>query len=255
MKIIKLVSLMVVFSFIWLLAWCQNSDKVIKIGVIPVPQTEILNQITDNLAAEGYSLEIVEYNDYVTPNLDLENGKLDANYFQHKPYLDDFNEKEGTHLVAVADVNLVPLAIYLGNFLEIQTGLTIAIPDDPTNKARALLLLQSQSLLTLSSDNPTIDDIVANPYDITIKEYEASKLPSVLDSVDLAVINGNFALQAGLKDKLAVEDTDSKYANVIAVKEGNENLEKIKVLKKVLLTDEVREFINGKYDWAVVAAF
>ena len=239
----------------------------IKVGASITPHAEILNAVKDDLAAQGYNLEVVEFTDYVLPNTALEEGDLDANYFQHGPYLDDFNAQNGTHLVAVAAIHYEPFGIYAGkttSLEELADGATVAIPNDGTNEARALLLLEAQGLIKLNEGvtfTATKLDIAENPKNLDIQEIEAAQLPRSLQDVDLAVINGNYAIQAGLKvsDALAVEDKDSiaaeTYANVLVVKEGNEETDATKALSAALQSDPVREFIDATYAGAVIAKF
>ena len=239
----------------------------IKVGASITPHAEILNAVKDDLAAQGYNLEVVEFTVYVLPNTALEEGDLDANYFQHGPYLDDFNAQNGTHLVAVAAIHYEPFGIYAGkttSLEELADGATVAIPNDGTNEARALLLLEAQGLIKLNEGvtfTATKLDIAENPKNLDIQEIEAAQLPRSLQDVDLAVINGNYAIQAGLKvsDALAVEDKDSiaaeTYANVLVVKEGNEGSEKTKALAAALTSDATRGYINDTYDGAVVPVF
>lgn len=215
----------------------------------------------------GYDLEIVEYTDYVQPNNALESGDLDANYFQHKPYLDTFNEENGTHLVSAGAIHYEPFGIYAGksdSLDELADGAEVLVPNDVTNEARALLLLQDQGLLTLKEDaglTATINDITENPKNLDIVELEAAQLPRSLQDADIAVINGNYAIEAGLKvtDALAVESSDSlaaqTYGNVVAVREGDEESDKTKALMEVLTSDDIKEFIETKYDGAVVPLF
>ncbi len=240
----------------------------IKIGATPTPHAEILEFAKDILAEQGIELDIVEYTDYVQPNEAVESGDLDANYFQHTPYMDTFNEENGTHLVSVGLVHYEPFGIYPGataSLEELEDGAVIAIPNDGSNETRALLLLQQEGLITLeegidASSNATIYDIAENPHEYEFQEMEAAQLPNVLDDVDLAVINGNYALQAGLnagEDALAVEDASGDgavtYANILCVKEGNETNEAILALLEVLQSDEVAQFIEETYEGAVVA--
>lgn len=243
----------------------DEDDKVIRIGACVTPHSEILEVIKDDLAEEGWELEIVEYNDYVLPNTALEDGELDANYFQHKPYLDNFNEEKGTHIVGVANVHFEPMAVYAGktaSLADVYDGATVAVPNDTTNEARALLLLEAQGLIKLDEKagvTATILDIVENPYNLDIKELEAAQIPKAIQDVDFAVINGNYAIEAGLTESLAVEDAKSlaaeTYANIVCVKEGDEETEKTKALVKAILSDEVRDFINENYPGAVVPVF
>ncbi|MEG1789967.1 MAG: MetQ/NlpA family ABC transporter substrate-binding protein [Oscillospiraceae bacterium] len=242
-------------------------DKVIRVGASVTPHAEILEVTRPLLEAAGYTLEIVEYNDYILPNTAVENAELDANYFQHQPYLTDFNEKNGTHLVSVASVHYEPFGIYVGkcaSLADLPDGAVIAVPNDGTNEARALFLLQQEGLITLPEDiglTATKIDIVENPKNLKIEEIEAAQIVRSLPDVDLAVINGNYAIGGGLSvsDALALEDAEgdgaTTFANILAVKEGNESSEKITALVKALLSDEVREFINSTYAGAVVPIF
>ncbi len=243
----------------------KSDDKTIKVGACVTPHAEILNSVKDKLAEEGWDLEVVEYNDYVLPNTALEDGELDANYFQHKPYLDDFNEENGTHIVGVANVHFEPMAIYAGKTAsldDVADGASVAVPNDTTNEARALLLLEAQGLISLNEDagvQATVLDITDNPHNLEIKELEAAQVAKSIQDVDFAVINGNYAIEAGLTDPLAVEASDSlaaeTYANLIAVKEGNEDSEKTKALVNAVLSDDVRDYINENYEGAVVPVF
>lgn len=242
-------------------------DNVIRVGASPTPHAEILEIIEDNLEEKGYELEIVEYNDYIIPNTATESGELDANYFQHQPYLDDFNAENGTHLVSVADVHFEPFGIYAGktkSLDEIKEGAVISVPNDTTNEARALLLLEAQGLIKLREGagiSATVADIVENPLNIEIKELEAAQVARTIYDVDFACINGNYAAEAGYKvsDALATESAESlaaqTYANILVVKEGNEDSEKTKALVDAILSEEVREYINSQYDGGVVPVF
>ncbi len=243
------------------------ADTTIKVGASVTPHAEILDQVKDTLAQEGYQLEVVEYNDYVLPNTALEDGDLDANYFQHITYLNDFNEENGTHLTDVASIHFEPFGLYAGqsaSIAELPDGATIAVPNDTTNEARALLLLEQEGLITLNPDaglSATVVDIVENPKNLNIQEVEAAQLARVLPDVNLAAINGNYALEAGLKvsDAIATESSESDaakaYANVLVVKEGTENEPKIQALIDALESDTVKDFIEQNYDGAVVAVF
>lgn len=247
----------------------DTTDKtVVKVGASPAPHAEILEAAKDLMAEEGYELEIVEYNDYIIPNTATESGELDANYFQHQPYLTDFNEQNGTHLVSIASIHYEPFGIYPGktaSIEELADGATIAVPNDGTNEARALMLLQAQGLITLSENagfTATVLDIVENPKNLDIKEIEAAQLPRSLQDVDLAVINGNYAIEAGLNagtDALAVEDASSDaaqtYANVLVVKEGNEENAGVQALAKVLQSETIKEFMDTTYEGAVLPIF
>ena len=239
----------------------------VKVGASVTPHAEILNAVKDELKAAGYDLEVVEFTDYVLPNTALEQGDLDANYFQHTPYLDNFNEEKGTHLVAVGKIHYEPFGIYAGKTSDLSAipdGGSIAIPNDGTNEARALLLLEAQGLIKLKEGitfTATVLDIAENPKNLSIKEIEAAQLARSLQDVDAAVINGNYAIQAGLKvkDALAIEDKDSiaadTYANVLVVKEGHENDEATKALLAALQSDTAKKFMEEKYEGAVIAAF
>lgn len=246
----------------------SEDDKVITVGATPTPHAEILNDVVaDILKEQGYTLKVVEYNDYIIPNTALEDGELDANYFQHQKYLDNFNEENNTHLVTAAGVHFEPFGLYAGktkSLDELKEGATVAVPNDTTNEARALLLLESAGLITLKKDagiNATILDIEENKLNLNIQEVEAAQVARTLQDVDIAAINGNYALDAGysIDDALAVEADDSlaaeTYVNVIAVKEGNENSAKTKALVDAVLSDKVKEYINEKYEGGVVPLF
>ncbi len=242
-------------------------DKVIKVGATPAPHAEILEVIKEVLAAEGWTLEIVEFNDYVLPNKSLEEGELDANYFQHVLYLNQFNDEYGTHLVNAGGIHYEPFGIYAGkcgSLANLPDGAKIGVPNDATNEARALLLLEQEGLIKLKEGvglAATKDDIVENPRGFEIVETNAELLTATLKDVDIAVINGNYAIDAGLKvsEALAIEAADGAateyYQNVIAVKEGNENAEKIQALLKALKSDAVKEYILKTYNGAVVPLF
>lgn len=239
--------------------------QVITVAATAVPHAEILEAAKPILAAKGYDLQVTVFDDYVQPNNVVESGEIDANYFQHIPYLESFNEEQGTHLVNAGGIHYEPFGIYAGtesDLTNVPEGATIAIPNDTTNEARALLLLQDNGLLTLSADagiNATILDIEENPYNIEFVELEAAQVSKVLSEVSFAVINGNYALDAGLNaqtDALATETSDSlaaqTYVNVIAVKEGNENNDAVKALVETLKSDEIKKFIEETYEGAVV---
>ncbi len=237
----------------------------IKVAASATPHAEILEQAAPLLAAKGWNLEVTVFDDYVQPNLVVESGDFDANYFQHIPYLDNFNEENGTHLVNAGGIHYEPFGIYPGtkNSLDdLADGDTIAVPNDTTNEARALLLLQDNGIITLKKGaglNATIKDIESNPKNIKIQELEAAQVARVKDEVAFVVLNGNYALQAGFsvaKDSIAYETSDSEaaktYVNVIAVKEGNENSEAIQALIETLKSDEITNYINETYDGAVI---
>ena len=241
---------------------------VIKIGATPTPHAEILGIVKELLAAQGYDLQIVEFTDYVQPNLALDSGDLDANYFQHKPYLDQFNAEQGTDIVPVVNVHFEPLGIYAGKTAALDAladKAQVAVPNDTTNEARALLLLEAQGLIKLKEGadlNTTVNDIVENPKNLKIVEIAAEQLTRSLQDVDIAVINGNFAIQAGLNaatDALAKEDAASvaatTFANFIAVKNGNENNPEIQALVQAVTSPEVKAFIETTYQGAVVPVF
>ncbi|MEE1072786.1 MAG: MetQ/NlpA family ABC transporter substrate-binding protein, partial [Cellulosilyticum sp.] len=237
----------------------------IVVGASTSPHAEILEAAKPLLQEKGYELEIKEFSDYVIPNTSLENKELDANYFQHQPYLDDFNKNKGTHLVSVAGIHYEPLGIYAGksaSLADIKKKAKIAVPNDTTNEARALLLLEEQGLIKLDPNAglvATKKDIIENPYDIDIVEIEAAQLVRTLQDVDFAVINGNYALQGDLKvsDALAKEESDSAaaqtYANILVVREGDEGREDIKALVEVLQSKEIADFIDEKYQGSVVS--
>ena len=240
----------------------------LKVGASITPHAEILNQVADTLKEQGITLEVIEFTDYVQPNLAVENGDLDANYFQHTPYLEQFNADNDTHLVGLADIHYEAMAIYCGKLSsldDLYDGATIAIPNDGTNEARALLLLEANGVISLKEDadlTATILDIEENPLHIEFVEMEAAQIPLSLPDVDFGVINGNYALQAGLSvsaDAVASEASDSAaastFANVICVKEGNEDNPAIKALIDALQSDEIHDYINESYGGAVVPLF
>ena len=246
----------------------ELAGTTLKVAASPTPHAEILNAAKDILAEQGIDLEVIEFTEYVQPNLVTESGEVDANYFQHKPYLDGFNVKQGTHLVSVGPVHYEPLGIYPGksdDLANIADGATIAVPNDTTNEARALQLLATQGLITVRDDaglTATINDITENPHNIKFEEIEAAQLPRTVHDVDFAVINGNYALAAGFSvknDALATEDASSEaaqtYANILAVKEGRENDPAIQALYAALTSDKVKDYINSTYDGAVVPIF
>lgn len=250
-----------------------TSDTVEQKGTItvaasPTPHAEILAQVAPILAAEGWTLEVKEFQDYVQPNNVVESGEFDANYFQHIPYLENFNEEQGTHLVNAGGIHYEPFGIYPGksdDLANIADGATIAVPNDTTNEARALQLLAAQGLITVRDGaglTATVNDITDNPHNLQIKEIEAAQLPRTVQDVDFAVINGNYAMEAGFsvgKDALATEDASSEaaqtYANVLVVKEGRENDPAIQALYAALTSDKVKDYINSTYDGAVVPIF
>ncbi len=253
---------------VFALAGCSGNDgNVIKVGASSTPHAEILEVVKDDLAKKGYTLEIKVFDDYVLPNTATEDGELLANYFQHKPYLDDFNAGNGTHLVSVAAIHYEPYGLYAGtvsSLADLPDGAKIAVPNDGSNEARALFLLEAQGLIKLKENvgfTATVKDIEENPHNYQIQEIEAALIPGMLDDVAVAVINGNYALEAGLKisNALATEDAASAsaqtYANILVVKEGNENSEAVKALIEALQSEEVKNFINSTYNGAVVPIF
>lgn len=249
-------------------AGSENGEAtVLTVGASPAPHAEILEAAKPLLAEKNIDLQIKEFNDYILPNTATESGEIDANYFQHGPYLEDFNNENGTHLVSVAAIHYEPFGLYAGKTAtldELADGATIAVPNDGTNEARALMLLEAQGLIKLKEDagfTATKLDIVENPKNIEIQEMEAAQIARALADVDMAVINGNYAIEAGLKvsDAVAVEDKDSEaaktYANVLVVKEGNENNEAVQALAEALQSDEIKEFMETTYEGAVVPIF
>lgn len=246
----------------------KNDLIEIKVGASPTPHAEILEAARGVLAEKGYDLKIIEFTDYVQPNLMLDAGDIDANYFQHKPYLDNFNEENKTNLVSAASIHYEPLGIYAGRTAKIEDlpdKAQIAVPNDTTNEARALILLENQALLMVNPDagfKATRADITENPKNIDIIEIAAEQLARSLPDVNLAVINGNYAMQAGLdveNDALAKEQKDSEsaktYSNILAVRSGEENSDAIKALVEALESDTVKKFIEEKYKGAVVPMF
>ena len=237
----------------------------IKIGASPSPHAEILEFAKDKLKEAGVDIEIVTYNDYVQPNLAVENGDIDANYFQHQPYLDDFNAENKTKVTSVGKIHYEPFGIYAGKSSDlsaISDGAQIAVPNDTTNEARALLLLQANGIIKLKDGaglTATKQDITENPHKVEILEVEAAQIPRSVDSVDFACMNGNYAIDAGFKpsDALAAEKSDSEaaqtYGNVIAVSDANKDADWAKKLVDVLLSDDVAKYISDTYEGGVVA--
>lgn len=248
----------------------ESSDDVEEKGTITVaasatPHAEILEEAKPILEKEGWDLEVTVFDDYVQPNLVVESGEFDANYFQHIPYLEEFNEEQGTHLVNAGGIHYEPFGIYPGtkdSLEDLEEGDVIAVPNDTTNEARALLLLEANGVITLKEGaglTATVKEIEDNPLNIEIQELEAAQVSRVKDEVAFVVLNGNYALEAGFsvaKDSIAYETSDSEaaetYVNVIAVKEGNEDSEGVKALVEVLKSDEIKNFINETYDGAVI---
>lgn len=244
----------------------SKNDKIIKIGVTPKPHEEIVNVAKPLLEKEGYTVEITEFNDYVQPNTAVAEGSLDANFFQHMPYLKEQNESKGFNLVSVGAIHLEPMGLYskkIKSLDELKAGATIAVPNDPSNEARALRLLESKGIIKIAEGElVTQKDITENPKNLKFTELEAAAIPRSLDDVDAAVINGNYAIEAGFnpaKDAIIVEDKDSEaakpYANIVVVKEGNEKQEKIQALVKAMTSPEVKEFIEKEYSGSVIPVF
>ncbi|MFD4667184.1 MetQ/NlpA family ABC transporter substrate-binding protein [Streptomyces halstedii] len=242
-----------------------DASKALVVAASPTPHADILNYVKKNLADKaGLKLEVKEFTDYVLPNTATENGQVDANFFQHKPYLDDFNEKNGTHIVPVVNVHLEPLGLYskkAKDLKDLKAGQTVAVPNDTTNEGRALQLLAENGLITLKDGvgtNAKLSDIT-DKKGLEFKELEAATVPRALNDVDAAVINGNYAIEAGLKpgqDSLALEKAEGNpYANFLAVKEGNEKDARVQKLVKLLNSDEVKKYIEDTYQGSIVPAF
>ena len=246
----------------------SDGDTTITVGASPSPHAEILEQVKDSLAAKGWTLDVKEYSDYVQPNAALASGDLDANYFQHQPYLDEYNKENKTDLVGVVQIHYEPFGIFPGktkSLDELADGAAVGVPNDATNEARALNLLEAAGLIKLKKGaglNATKKDVVENKKNLQINEIEAAQLPRSLQDLDIAVVNGNYAIEAGLSvknDALALEDEKSlgakTYGNIIAVKSENEQSDKTKALVTALLSSKVRDYINQTYDGAVVPLF
>lgn len=271
----KLLVLIALASIVLLAACGKKSDSsanadsskesvVIKVGATPVPHSELLNAVKDDLAAKGYTLEIVEFTDYVTPNLALNDGTIDANFFQHVPYMESFSKDRGLNLVSAGKVHVEPIGLYSKKYNDLDAlpnGAKIAIPNDPSNGGRALILLEANGLIKLREDaglSATEKDIVENPKNFKFVALEAAQLPRTLGDVDASVINGNYALESGLNpvnDSILLEGEDSPYANIITVVAGKENDEKILALVEALHSDKIKNFIAEKYNGGVVPAF
>lgn len=253
-----------IFAMLFFSAYAANAATTLKVGASPTPHAELLAEAAKKLKPQGIELEIIEYSDYVQPNVALESKELDANYFQHKPYLDDFCQQRGAPLKSLGPVHYEPFGIYGGrakDLKQLKPKSIVSVPNDATNEGRALLLLQDVGLIELHPDaglTATTRDIVKNPLNLQIEEIEAPQLARSLPDVDLAVINGNYAILGGLKiaDALAVEAADSKaaktYANVIAIREGDENRPELKALYEALTSPEIGELMKGKYAGAVL---
>lgn len=236
----------------------------LKVGVSPVPHADIINFVTPQLEKEGVKVKVIEFNDYVQPNLALAEKELDANFFQHKPYLDTFAKEHKLSLAVLCTVHIEPMGVYsktVKNIADTPEGAKVGIPNDPTNGGRALKVLESAGLIKVRPEAgvlATKNDITDNPKKLDFVEVEAAQLPRALDDVALAVINSNFALSANLnpvKDAIAIEAKDSPYANIVAIRAGDENRPELQKLKAVLATPELKKFLEDKYQGAVVPAF
>lgn len=265
-KVIAIVLSLVLCLSLFAACGKANDEKVIKVAASPTPHAMILNTVSDVLAEAGWTLEVIEYNDYVIPNNVVDDGEVDANYFQHMPYLDTFNAENGTQLVSVAAIHYEPFAIYPGTKVhleELASGDKIAIPNDGSNRARALMLLETAGLIKLTEGvgmQATVLDIIDNPLGLQIVEMEAAQLPNIRDDVAMTVINGNYALHAGLfagNDGIVVEDPANAnvYANVLVVKAGNENSEKTKALIAAMQSETVRNYLETTFPGSVVPCF
>ncbi len=255
----KLFAILIALTFVGVLfagGAKEDDGSVLEVGATPVPHAEMLMLVVDDLAKQGITLEIIEFTDYVTPNEAVESGEIHANFFQHSPYMDSFNEERGYSLVNAGGIHIEPIAMYsssIDSLDDLENGATIAIPNDPTNEGRALLLLQSAGLIELNAEagiTATPLDIIFNPRALEFHEIEAASLPRVLADVDIAVINGNYAIPAGLsaaKDGLFVEGADSPYVNIITVKEGMETDERVVALVEALQSEEISKYIEENF--------
>ena len=245
-------------------AFAAHAETTLSVAATAVPHAEILEQVKPVLAKEGITLKVKVFTDYVQPNVQVAEKKIDVNFFQHKPYLDEFNKNKGTNLVSVAPVHVEPYGAYskkVKKVADLPNGATIAIPNDPSNGGRALILLEQNGLIKLKDSKnilSSVKDIAENPKGFKIKELEAATLPRLLDQLDLALINTNYALEAGLnpgKDALVIEGAESPYVNILVAREDNKDNEALQKLVKALHSDAVRGFINEKYQGAVVPVF
>lgn len=268
MKLKKLLSVVAAGVLVFNLVGCSNKkadvdEKTIVVGATPNPHAQILTEVVKPiLEKDGYKLELKEFNDYVLPNEALNDGSLDANFFQHIPYLEEMNNQKGYELTYTVKVHIEPMGIYsdkIKDVKDLKDGAIIAVPNDPTNETRALKLLEKQGIIKLDDKKLlTKTDVKENVKNVKIKEMSAEQLTNVIQDVDLAVINSNYALVAKLnpvKDSLALESSDSPYANILAVRKDNKESEKIKELSKALNSKEVKEYIEQKYNGAIVPAF
>lgn len=254
----------IVFSLVlsFLVANFVNAAEKIVVGATPVPHAEILEVIKPELEKEGYDLDIKIFNDYVIPNIATDGGELDANFFQHLPYLKEFNKNKGTKLINTASVHIEPMGVYskkIKNLKDLKKGAKVSIPNDPTNESRALDVLATAGLIKLNNaELKTPLDVIQNPKNLKFVEIEAASLPRTLDDVDISVINTNFALNINLNpknDALALESKDSPYANIIVVSEKNRDSKKTKALNKAIQSEAVKKFIDEKYKGAILPAF
>ncbi|AIZ34872.1 MetQ/NlpA family ABC transporter substrate-binding protein [Pseudomonas sp. K1(2024)] len=245
-------------------AFSAQAAETLSVAASPVPHAEILNFVKPTLAKEGVDLKVKEFTDYIQPNVQVAEKRLDANFFQHQPYLDEFNKAKGTHLVSVAGVHIEPLGIYSSKYKtldELPSGATVVIPNDATNGGRALLLLDKAGVIKLKDNSnilATVKDVAENPKNVKFRELEAATIPRVLTQVDAALINTNYALEAKLnpeKDALAIEGKDSPYVNILVTREDNKDSDAVKKLVQALHSPEVKQFITEKYKGAVVPAF
>jgi len=260
----RTLQILLVLSLVLLFAACPaKKENELSIGATPVPHAQLLELVKDDLAAAGINLKVIVFTDYVQPNMAVLSGDIDANFFQHIPYLET-NDEWVQNLISAFGVHIEPFGLYshkYNDITDLPNGATIAIPNDPSNGGRALLLLQANGLITLREDaglRATPRDIVSNPRNFRFSELEAALLPRSLQDIDAATINGNYALEAGfnpLNDSLIIEGADSPYVNIVVVQKGKENDEKILALKNALLSDKVRDFINDNYNGGVAPIF
>lgn len=264
MKRIITNGLLIIAAAVFIFGCSKKDDSKLKVGATPVPHAEILKLIKDDLKKDGVELEIVEFTDYVTPNIALNDKQIDANFFQHLPYLESFIRERNMQLASLAGIHVEPLGLYsekISSFDKLPDGAVIAIPNDPTNEGRALLLLQANGLIKLDEKaglEGTPVNIIENPKKLKFRELEAAQLPRVLNDVDAAVINGNYAIEAKLnpiEDALILEGAESPYVNIIAIRKGTENDDKLQKLVKALQSEKVKEFILNNYNGGVVPVF
>ena len=255
-KLATVLAAVLIAPLIFALGTKEGETSTLVVGAASEPHAQMLWQIAPDLAEQGINLKVVESNDNDYLNMSLENGSMDANFFQHIPFMELYNKEKGTHLVSVGRVHIEPLALYsskITSLIELRKGATVAIPDDPTNTGRALLLLQKAGLIQLApgaGSRGTIQNIIINTRDLEFIQVSSNKIASMLKNVDAAMINGNYALEAGLsaaKDGLLVEDNDIPYANVVAVREGNQNDPRIIALVKALQSKKIKQFIEERY--------